>query len=146
MKHIEKLSCFWEEDMITYWYSLTNIFFCLERLFTLNGKATFFFFSPPMVASRLPFQVAFTWPPAEIWLQGWDLGSATCVYIFYQNEGSFHRFQVYNQLIGTSPCNHTGPFTRLLQLKKKSFVREERNNSLQKFWGVTVWDIITNKY
>lgn len=55
-------------------------FLCLESLVTLNGKATFFIF--PWLHSRS------TWPPAEIWLQGWDLGSATCVYIFYQNEGS----------------------------------------------------------
>lgn len=91
---LKKLSCFWEEDMITYLYSSTSVFFVWRALLPWMAKPSFFF--PSWLHSRS------TWPAAEIWLWDWDLGSATCVYIFYQNEGSLFRIP---EVSGMQPVN-----------------------------------------
>lgn len=127
MKHIEKIVLLLRRrhDHILVFFN--KCFLRLESLVTLNGKATFFFSPHGCILGALDQ------------LQRSDCGTGILVqllvFTFFikmkVHYFAFQRFQVCNQLIGISPCNHIGPFTRIVQLKKKSraffFGREERN-------------------
>lgn len=112
---LKKLSCFWEEDMITYLYSSTSVFFVWRALLPWMAKPPFFSPHGCILGALDQLQRSDCGTGILVQLLVFTFFTKMKVHYF-----AFQRFQVCNQLIGISPCNHIGPFTRIVQLKKKS--------------------------